>query len=279
MNLWIDIAHDSLMRTIRAGRLLIVRRRGAQELTDEPNLVRAAREVLDPGRASSSPSRASTAPRCSPQEGFFGLPAYPLEDVVDPTGAGDFFAGGFLGFIAAHADEELSDELLRRAMAYGTALASFNVEAFGTERIRTLTAARSARPSRRPMLQRDADALAAGPSWPADPAPAVTGPNGHCPQEAGQRRPPSARPLRLREVEGLGGREPLVGPPPPLMKRIQAAWRASTESIESAALTTAAGDVRALAGIGGDAGVLEHLRGGAELGLVRDRVLESNPAS
>ena len=93
------------------------------------------------GRASWSPSRASTAPRCSPREGFFGLPAYPVEDVVDPTGAGDSFAGGFMGFIAAHADEELSDELLRRAMAYGTALASFNVEAFGTERMQTLTAA------------------------------------------------------------------------------------------------------------------------------------------
>ena len=70
---------------------------------------------------------------------MFGLPAYPTEDVVDPTGAGDTFAGGFMGYVAAHADEEISDELLRRAMAYGTALASFNVEAFGTERMQTLT--------------------------------------------------------------------------------------------------------------------------------------------
>ena len=72
-------------------------------------------------------------------DGFFGLPAYPTADVVDPTGAGDTFAGGFMGYVAAHAGEELADELLRRAIAYGTALASFNVEAFGTERMQTLT--------------------------------------------------------------------------------------------------------------------------------------------
>ena len=72
-------------------------------------------------------------------DGVFGLPAYPTADVVDPTGAGDTFAGGFVGYVAAHADEEITDELLRRAMAYGTALASFNVEAFGTERMQTLT--------------------------------------------------------------------------------------------------------------------------------------------
>jgi cytidine kinase len=74
------------------------------------------------------------------REGFFALPAFPTPDVVDPTGAGDTFAGGFVGFIAAHADQEVDDELLRRALAYGTALASYNVEAFGTERLQTLTA-------------------------------------------------------------------------------------------------------------------------------------------
>jgi sugar/nucleoside kinase (ribokinase family) len=72
-------------------------------------------------------------------ESFFALPAYPLENVIDPTGAGDTFAGGFVGYIAAHPDEPLEDELLRRAMAHGTALASFNVEEFGTERLERLT--------------------------------------------------------------------------------------------------------------------------------------------
>ncbi|HEV2756463.1 MAG TPA: PfkB family carbohydrate kinase, partial [Actinomycetota bacterium] len=73
-------------------------------------------------------------------DGFFGLPAYPLETVVDPTGAGDSFAGGFMGYIAAHGEGGLDDGLLRRAMAYGTALASYNVEEFGTERVQRLTA-------------------------------------------------------------------------------------------------------------------------------------------
>ena len=73
------------------------------------------------------------------REGYFALPAYPTPDVIDPTGAGDTFAGGFMGYVAAHPDEEIDDSLLRRAMAYGTALASFNVEAFGPERILSLT--------------------------------------------------------------------------------------------------------------------------------------------
>jgi sugar/nucleoside kinase (ribokinase family) len=73
------------------------------------------------------------------RESFFALPAYPLETVVDPTGAGDTFAGGFVGYIAAHPHEELSDELLRRAMAHASVLASFNVEEFGTERLQRLS--------------------------------------------------------------------------------------------------------------------------------------------
>jgi sugar/nucleoside kinase (ribokinase family) len=72
------------------------------------------------------------------RDGFFGLPSYPTRDVVEPTGAGDTFAGGFIGYLAAH--EEIDEATLRRAMAYGTALASFNVEAFGSERLYELTA-------------------------------------------------------------------------------------------------------------------------------------------
>jgi sugar/nucleoside kinase (ribokinase family) len=73
------------------------------------------------------------------REGVFALPAYPTADVVDPTGAGDTFAGGFVGYLAAQTDHEPTDEDLRQALAYGTALASFNVEAFGSERMQTLT--------------------------------------------------------------------------------------------------------------------------------------------
>jgi sugar/nucleoside kinase (ribokinase family) len=64
---------------------------------------------------------------------FFALPAYPLHEVVDPTGAGDSFAGGFVGFIASQIDGGVTTAVLRNAMAYGTAIASFNVERFGTE--------------------------------------------------------------------------------------------------------------------------------------------------
>jgi sugar/nucleoside kinase (ribokinase family) len=110
-----------------------------RQLTDEPNLVRAARALLDMGPRVVVAKQGEYGSAMFTREGFFGLPAYPTPDVVDPTGAGDSFAGGFMGYVAAHADDELTDELLRRAMAYGTALASFNVEAFGTERMQTLT--------------------------------------------------------------------------------------------------------------------------------------------
>jgi len=73
------------------------------------------------------------------RDGVFALPAFPTADVTDPTGAGDTFAGGFVGYVAANADGEPDDDLLRRALAYGTALASFNVEAFGPERVLSLT--------------------------------------------------------------------------------------------------------------------------------------------
>jgi sugar/nucleoside kinase (ribokinase family) len=72
------------------------------------------------------------------EEGFFALPGFPLEDVRDPTGAGDSFAGGFFGYLDS-VEGELHDAELRRAMAYGTVLASFNVEEFGTERVARLT--------------------------------------------------------------------------------------------------------------------------------------------
>ncbi len=138
MNLWIDIAHESLVKTIRTVDCLIVNDGEVKQLTDEPNLVRAARAVMELGPRVVVVKQGEYGSAMYTAEGVFGLPAYPTADVIDPTGAGDTFAGGFMGYVAAHADEEISDELLRRAMAYGTALASFNVEAFGPERMLTL---------------------------------------------------------------------------------------------------------------------------------------------
>jgi sugar/nucleoside kinase (ribokinase family) len=146
MNLWIDVARDSLVRAIESVDCVILNDAELRQLTGKPNLVSAAREVL-----SWSPADGGSGPRVIvakqgeygaaliTSEGFFALPAYPLETVIDPTGAGDTFAGGFVGYIAAHPDEPLSDELLRRAMAHATVLASFNVEEFGTERVQRLT--------------------------------------------------------------------------------------------------------------------------------------------
>ncbi|MBA2644819.1 MAG: sugar kinase [Solirubrobacterales bacterium] len=139
MDLWIDIARDSLLQAIASVDCLIVNDSEIKTLTDEPNLVRAARKVLDMGPRVVVAKQGEYGAAMFTRDGFFGLPAYPVADVVDPTGAGDTFAGGFVGYIAAHADEELSEPLLRRAMAYGTALASFNVESFGTERVAALS--------------------------------------------------------------------------------------------------------------------------------------------
>jgi cytidine kinase len=139
MNMWIEVARTSLRRTIALVDCLIVNDGELKQLTDEPNLVRAARAVLDMGPRVVIAKQGEYGAAMYTRDGVFGLPAYPTPDVVDPTGAGDTFAGGFTGYVAAHAGEELTDELLRRAMAYGTVLASFNVEAFGTERMPSLT--------------------------------------------------------------------------------------------------------------------------------------------
>ena len=138
MNLWIETARDSLIETIAGVDCLLLNDAELRQLTREPNFVRAARQVREWGPRVVVAKQGEYGAAMITEEGFFGLPAFPLETVVDPTGAGDSFAGGFMGYIAAHPDPELDHGLLRRAMAYGTALASFNVEEFGVERIRTL---------------------------------------------------------------------------------------------------------------------------------------------
>jgi sugar/nucleoside kinase (ribokinase family) len=108
-------------------------------LTEQPNLVRAARDVIALGPRLVVAKQGEYGAALYTPEGFFALPGYPLEEVIDPTGAGDSFAGGFLGYLDSVADEEMSDQVLRRAMTYGSVMASFNVEQFGTERVQALT--------------------------------------------------------------------------------------------------------------------------------------------
>jgi sugar/nucleoside kinase (ribokinase family) len=140
MNLWIDIAHESLLRTIGMVDCVIVNDGEIKQLTDEPNLVKASRAVLELGPSVVVAKQGEYGATMFTRDGVFALPAYPTDAVVDPTGAGDTFAGGFVGYVAANATDGAPDDaLLRRAMAHGTALASFNVEAFGTERVQTLT--------------------------------------------------------------------------------------------------------------------------------------------
>ncbi len=139
MNLWIDIARDSLVAAIENVDCVILNDAELRQLTGRPNLVTAAREILTWGPRVIVAKQGEYGAALVTREGFFALPAYPLESVIDPTGAGDTFAGGLVGYIAAHPDDELSDALLRRAMAHATVLASFNVEEFGTERVQRLT--------------------------------------------------------------------------------------------------------------------------------------------
>jgi sugar/nucleoside kinase (ribokinase family) len=139
MNLWIETARESLVRTIEGVDLVLINDAELRQLTEKPSLVQAAREVMSWGPSVVVSKQGEYGAALFSEDHFFALPAYPLETVLDPTGAGDSFAGGLLGYIAAHPDEGLTDDLLRRAMAYGTALASFNVEEFGTERVQRLT--------------------------------------------------------------------------------------------------------------------------------------------
>ncbi len=139
MNLWIETARESLIETISEVDGLLLNDAELRQLTQEPNLVRAARKIREWGPQVVVAKQGEYGAAMVTEEGFFGLPAFPLETVVDPTGAGDSFAGGFVGYVAAHPDEPLEHDLLCRAMAYGTALASFNVEEFGVERVARLT--------------------------------------------------------------------------------------------------------------------------------------------
>src|SRR4029453_18719362 len=137
MNLWIDIARDSLLRTIRGVDVVIINDAEARQLTGIPNLIKAARTILSWGPKALIVKRGEYGAALFTADSYFAIPAYPLESVFDPPGAGDTFAGGFMGYLSSQ--EKLDNAAMRRAMIFGSVMASFNVEEFGTERVRRLT--------------------------------------------------------------------------------------------------------------------------------------------
>jgi sugar/nucleoside kinase (ribokinase family) len=137
MNLWIDITRDSLQKTIEVVDLVIINDAEARQLAGEPNLIKAARKILSWGPPTLIVKRGEFGAAMFTKDEYFAIPAYPLEAVFDPTGAGDTFAGGLMGYLSSQ--EKIDAGALRRAMIFGSVMASFNVEEFGTERVQRLT--------------------------------------------------------------------------------------------------------------------------------------------
>jgi len=137
MNLWIDTARDSLLETIKGVDLVIINDAEARQLTAIPNLIKAARTILSWGPKALIVKRGEYGAALFTADTYFAIPAFPLESVFDPTGAGDTFAGGFMGYLSSQRD--LDEAAMRRAMIFGSVMASFNVEEFGTARVAKLT--------------------------------------------------------------------------------------------------------------------------------------------
>ena len=137
MNFWISSMKDALIETVKVVDCIIINDAEARQLTDEPNIHKAAKAILDFGLKAVVIKRGEYGATLFTKDSYFVVPAYPLESVFDPTGAGDTFAGGFMGYLASQ--KEITDETMRRAMIYGSVMASFNVEEFGTERVDRLT--------------------------------------------------------------------------------------------------------------------------------------------
>jgi sugar/nucleoside kinase (ribokinase family) len=136
MNYWISSVKDELLETVKSVDCIIINDAEARQRTDEPNIHTAAKAIMDMGLRAVVIKRGEYGATLFTPTSYFSTPAYPLESVFDPTGAGDTFAGGFMGYLAAQ--KEINDDSLRRACVYGSVMASFNVEKFGTERVDAL---------------------------------------------------------------------------------------------------------------------------------------------
>ena len=138
MDLWINIAHSDLLDLLKRVDLLILNDSEARLLTKETSLIRAGKKIQKLGPSYVAIKKGEHGCLLFGKDEFFSCSAYPLEDIHDPTGAGDTFAGGFAGYLTSLPSNKITFQEMKRAVVYGSALASFNVEAFSLERLRTL---------------------------------------------------------------------------------------------------------------------------------------------
>jgi sugar/nucleoside kinase (ribokinase family) len=136
MNYWIERSNADLRETLRHVDILMINDAETRQLSSEHNLLRAARHIFKMGPSTLVVKRGEYGAMMVDARGVFCVPAFPLEEPHDPTGAGDSFAGGFMGYLASVGNK--TDATLRRAMVYGSVMGSFTVEKFGLERLRTL---------------------------------------------------------------------------------------------------------------------------------------------
>ena len=137
MNFWMDIAMDELKAVLKKVDVLTINDAEARQLSGEYSLVKAAQIILEMGPTFLVIKKGEHGALLFNKESVFFAPALPLEEVFDPTGAGDSFAGGFIGYLASTRD--ISFENMKRAIIFGSAMASFCVEKFGTERLNNLS--------------------------------------------------------------------------------------------------------------------------------------------
>jgi len=136
MNFWIEGKKDALLETLKRVDIFLINEGEARQLSGEPNLMKAAAKILAMGPETLVIKRGEYGVLMFREHSVFAAPAYPLESVFDPTGAGDTFAGGFMGYLAS--TKNLTESGLRQAIVFGSVMASFNVEDFSLDRMRSL---------------------------------------------------------------------------------------------------------------------------------------------
>ncbi len=137
MNFWITGKQKELKETLKLLDVLIVNDAEARQLTNEPNLIKAAKAITTMGPTTVIIKKGEHGALMVTEQTIFFAPPYPLEMINDPTGAGDAFAGGFIGYLAK--TDDISDDAMKRAVVYGSTMASFCVERFSLERFKDLT--------------------------------------------------------------------------------------------------------------------------------------------